>query len=188
MNFRIIQSSIEEMGELIESSEVDFFLTAVPIKHPSIRQLPLLNEDVYVAVPYGHRFAKRSTINLAEVADEPFIGYKEGHPLRTMNDEFCQKADFTPNIVCEVEDPGSIATLVSSGFGVAFIGDCKSSEELSLIKLSIEQPVCQRTFRIAWLENRYLSKAALTFRDFLVEHFSDSEQSSSKSEQLIRLS
>ena len=93
-----------------------------------------------------------------------------------MNDEFCRQAGFEPNVVCEVEDPASIADLVRSGFGVAFMGECKSSEELSLVKLEIEQPVCERTFHIAWLETRYLSRAAMEFRDYLAGYFHDLQQ------------
>jgi DNA-binding transcriptional LysR family regulator len=181
VSFHIVQSAMEDMEQLVNNNEVDFFLTAMPVKHPDIRQLPILNEEVYLAVPPGHSLAQRGSINLLEASDEPFVGYKEGYPYRRMNDEFCRRAGFEPKVVCEVEDPGSIADLVQSGFGIAFIGECKSSEELSLIKLRIDQPVCHRSFHIAWLENRYLSKAALAFREFLVQYFTETQKSNSKS-------
>nr|WP_313960607.1 LysR substrate-binding domain-containing protein [Paenibacillus sp. 32O-W] len=75
------------------------------------------------------------------------------------------------NVVCEVDEPTAIGNLVRAGLGVAFVGACKGDAETPLIKLRIDRPVCQRTFHIAWLENRYLSRAALQFRDFLVRHF-----------------
>ncbi|WP_068777308.1 LysR family transcriptional regulator [Paenibacillus sp. FJAT-26967] len=171
VHFHIRQASMEEMDQLIETNETDFYMTAMALHHPGIRQMPLLKEEVYLAVPPGHRLAGRGSINLIEAADESFVGYKEGHPLRKMNDEFCRHAGFVPKVVCEVEDPASIADLVRSGFGIAFIGSCRSSEDLKLIKLSVNKPICQRTFHIAWLDNRYLSKAAIAFREFLLQHF-----------------
>lgn len=171
INFHIVQSSMEDMEQTIEYSEVDFFLTSMPIKHPDIDHLPLLDEEVFLAVPPAHRLASRASVHLSEAAQEPFVGYKEGHPYQKMNNEFCSQAGFIPNVVCEVEDPRTIAELVRSGFGVALIGECKSGEELKLVKLRIEQPQARRTFRIAWLRSRYLSQAARSFRDFLEKYY-----------------
>lgn len=173
VNFRITQASMEEMAELIENGEIDFCFTAMPIKCAGIREQPVLNEEVFLAVPPGHRFAEQRSICLSDVADEPFIAYKEEHPFRKMNDEFCRKAGITPNVVCEVEEPAAIGSLVRAGLGVAFVGACKNNEESLLIKLHIDNPVCQRTFQIAWLEKRYLSVAARTFREFIVQYFAE---------------
>ncbi|SEK99510.1 LysR substrate binding domain-containing protein [Paenibacillus sp. cl141a] len=126
-----------------------------------------------MAVPPTHRLARNNRIRLSEAAGESFVGYKEGHPYQKMNNEFCKQAGFQPKVVCEVEDPGTIADLVRSGFGVALIGECRSSEELKLKKLSIQEPLARRVFQIAWLESRYLSKAAIAFRDYLVEYYAD---------------
>nr|WP_313960608.1 LysR substrate-binding domain-containing protein [Paenibacillus sp. 32O-W] len=66
----------------------------MPIVQPGICALPVLNEEVYLAVPSGDRLAERDSICLSEVAHEPFIGYKEGYPFRKMNDAFCRAAGF----------------------------------------------------------------------------------------------
>jgi DNA-binding transcriptional LysR family regulator len=171
VNFRITQSSMEEMAHLIESGEIDFCFTAIPIDRPGIHELPVLHEEVFLAVPPAHRFAERRSIRLSEVGNEPFVGYKEGYPFRTMNDEFCKAAGITANVVCEVDEPAAIGNLVRAGLGVAFVGVCGSDPKSPLPVLHIEEPVCQRTFSLAWHDKRYLSKAALNFKDFLVQYF-----------------
>ncbi|MNW04827.1 hypothetical protein D3C71_2009770 [compost metagenome] len=45
-----------------------------------------------------------------------------------------------------------------------------------LTLLHIEQPVCRRTFQLAWHEKRYLSKAACHFRDFVVDYFAGQQK------------
>lgn len=171
VNFRITQASMEEMAQLMENGEIDYCFTAIPIEGPGINELPVLREEVFLAVPPGHRLAKRRSISLSEVASDPFVGYKEGYPFRKMNDEFCRKAGFTPNVVCEVDEPAAIGSLVRAGLGVAFVGACKIDQESPLVRLHIDHPVCQRTFRLVWNEKRYLSIAARKFRDFIVQHF-----------------
>lgn len=173
VNFRITQASMEEMAHLVETGEVDMCFTPLPIDRPDISTASVLKEDVYLAVPQGHRFAGRKSIRLSELAEDPFIGYKEGFPVQKMNDLLFQEAGITPNFVCRVDEPAGIASLVRAGLGVALVGNCGGSgSPLNLLR--IEFPVCQRNFQIAWHEKRYLSLAARKFRDFLIGYFDKS--------------
>ncbi|MUG44298.1 LysR family transcriptional regulator [Paenibacillus woosongensis] len=173
VNFRITQASMEEMAHLVETGVVDMCFTPLPIDRPDISTASVLKEDVYLAVPQGHRFAGRKSIRLSELADDPFIGYKEGFPVQKMNDLLFQEAGITPNFVCRVDEPAGIASLVRAGLGVALVGNCGGAGS-PLNLLQIEFPVCQRNFQVAWHEKRYLSLAARKFRDFLVGYFDKS--------------
>ncbi|MGY4688837.1 LysR family transcriptional regulator [Salibacterium sp. K-3] len=176
INFRLNQASMEEMAQLIDLGEIDFGFTAMPIERTGIRELPVLNVEVFLAVPAGHRLAKQHSISLSEVANEPFIGYKQDNLFQKMNNDFCRKVGFIPNVICEVDEGSAIESLVQSGVGVAFVGVCKGGEESSIVRLHIDQPACQRTFRLAWHEKRYLSKAAQKFRDFVVHYFAEMQE------------
>ncbi|WP_066303808.1 LysR family transcriptional regulator [Bacillus sp. FJAT-29814] len=175
VNFRMFQSSMEDFENIETNHEVDFYLTSFSIQQEGFSEIPLVKEKLYLAVPHGHKYANSKAINLSEVSAEPFVGYKENSPLRIMNDDLCDKAGFRPKMVCETEDPASIVELVRSGFGVSIVGGCKSGEELNLVKLPIEDPAGERIFRIAWQKDRYLSQAAIAFRDFIVTYFRDEE-------------
>ncbi|PLT48028.1 Transcriptional regulator, LysR family [Paenibacillus pasadenensis] len=169
-HFRITQTSMEEMELLVEEGGVDLCFTALPIRRPDISSVSIMKEEVYLAVPKGHRFASRKSIRLSEVAEDPFIGYKEGFPFQKMNDLLFREAGMAPAFVCRVDEPASIASLVRTGLGVALVGNCGGpNAQMSL--LQIEFPVCQRHFQLAWHEKRYLSLAARRFRDFLIDYF-----------------
>lgn len=175
VNFRITQASMEEITDLAEAGEVDLCFTPLPIDRPDIRAVSVFKEDVYLAVPQGHRFAGRTSIRLDELAKDPFIGYKEGFPFQKMNDSLFQEAGITPNFVCRVDEPAAIARLVQAGLGVALVGNC-GGPNARMNLLHIEYPVCQRNFQIVWYEKRYLSLAARKFRDFLVGYFAQSAE------------
>lgn len=175
VNFRITQVSMEEMEDLAEVGKVDFGFTALPIERPDFNAMPVLNEDLYLAVSPGHRLAGRISVPLREVADEPFIGYKEGFLFQQLNDTFFRKAGITPNFVCRVDEPAAIASLVRAGLGVALVGGCGRGGDSPLTLISIETPVCQRNFQIFWHKKRYLSLAARKFLDFVVEYFAKVE-------------
>lgn len=170
VNFRITQASMEEMAHLLEVGEVDICFTPLPMERPDFSVSSVLNEDVYLAVPPTHRLAGLHSIRLNEVADEPFIGYKEGFPFQQMNDDFFRKVGISPNYVCRVDEPAAISNLVRAGLGVALVGNCGGPNS-PLHLLSIEYPVCQRHFQIVWHNKRYLSMAARKFRDFVIKYF-----------------
>jgi LysR family transcriptional activator of glutamate synthase operon len=175
VNFRISQASTEEMDQLIESGEVDICFTATTMNQSGFIRKPLFNEEIYLAVPQGHRLAGRESIDLSDAADEPFIGYKEDFIFQKMNDAFFQSAGFTPNFVCRVDEPAAVASLVRAGLGVALYG-CNRGEDAKLNLLPINNPVCQRSFEIIWNEHRYLSVAARRFLDFIIGYFSGTDE------------
>ncbi|WP_248925107.1 LysR family transcriptional regulator [Paenibacillus hamazuiensis] len=170
---RITQASTEEMARLIDSGEVDFCFSALPLEGHGIRSASVLKEEVYLAVPAGHRLAGRSSISLKEIADEPFIGYKEGVLFQQMNDAFFREAGIAPRFVCRVDEPSAIAKLVQAGLGVALIGGCGKDPSAMLTTVPIEHPVCKRDFQIFWHDKRYLSLAARKFRDAIVEFYAN---------------
>ncbi|GAB6930566.1 LysR family transcriptional regulator [Paenibacillus sp. JCM 10914] len=172
VNLRITQTSTEEMEHLLESGEIDICFTPLPIDRPGFGLETVLKEDMYLAVPPRHQLADLSSVNLSDVADVPFIGYKEDFIFQKMNDMFFSEAGITPNYVCRVDDPPALASLVRAGLGVALFG-CKSGEDSGLTLLPIRSPICQRNFHIIWHEKRYFSLAARRFRDFVAQYFRD---------------
>lgn len=170
VNIQITQASTEEMSRKLEAGIIDMGFTALPIELPGLSSATILKEDVYLAVPRDHRFANRSTIRLSEVGDDPFIGYKEGYAMQKINEAFFRKAGISPRIVCQVDEPSAIVSLVRTGLGVALFG-CKSGEEAGLKLLRVESPACQRSYKVYWSENRYFSLAARKFLDFITDYF-----------------
>lgn len=164
----------ENQLQLLESGVLDFCVSCKPIKRNGICNLPIFTEEIVLIVPLTHRLAKQKSIALSEVADESFIHFKKGHSFREDTDELCRQAGFTPNIVCETDDSKTIVELVRSGIGVAFWLESLLDQENAFQPLRITEPVCQRTYQLTWYEKRYMSLAARTFRDMLVEHFTQS--------------
>jgi len=52
--------------------------------------------ELVLIVPRTHALARRRQVRLREVADEPFVLFKEGHAIRRMTDDLCRAAGFTP--------------------------------------------------------------------------------------------
>jgi DNA-binding transcriptional LysR family regulator len=154
----------------------DLCFASASITGPAIRSVALFTEEVLLAIPPRHRLAGRGRIRLAEVATEPFISARRGYWSRDLTDSFCRRAGFTPNIVCEGDEPGALRSLVAAGLGIVFVPESARRTGIgpTVAWLQITDPVCERTLSLAWREDRYLSLAARRFRQFAVEYFAPS--------------
>lgn len=179
VRFRLFQQhTLEAVIQQLERGEIDLCISSPPIERPGIAWVPLMTEEIFLLVPAGHPLARRGSIRLIEAANEPFVSLKPGHGQRNMMDEICKEAGFVPNIAFEGDESATIRGLVSAGLGVTFFTALaeKNITGLPVVRLPIEDPVCQRTIGLAWLEDRYLSVAARQFQGFVIEYFSALEQ------------
>lgn len=174
---RIIQhqlGSILEMKTKLANADIDFCVSSTPIAGPDIEWLTLAEEELCLTVPKRHRFAGRERISLAEAADEPFIALSPRSNFREITDGFCRQAGFEPRVAFELEEVSAIQTLVEMGLGITFtlplsLGNRASNPDT--VQVKIAEPVCRRTFGIAWNRKHYLSEAAVHFRQFAIQFF-----------------
>lgn len=173
VQLRITQAPAAEKEQQLIKGEIDFCFTFPPLVREGIDGVSILTEEILLAVPPGHRWANRTTIDLAEAAHEPFISIKEDNPFRWMTDGFCQQAGFAPHIICEVDEHSAVAHFLQTGIGVAFWPQTLGEKAGSAHLIRIQKPYCLRTYQLAWRKDRYLSQSARTFRDYVVRYFAD---------------
>ncbi|WP_239618007.1 LysR family transcriptional regulator [Cohnella mopanensis] len=179
VSFRINQIAPAEthsIGELLEQGITDLGFGPISLHKPGIREFPVLQTEVFLAVPHGHRLENHSSITLEQVADDPFIEYKIGHPFRQVNDEISRRAGIQRTIICEVDEPAALRSLVQAGLGIAFVPGCKWNEVTQYTLLPIEGTDNKHAFFVSWNETRYLSEAAREFQHFLVEYYDDKQK------------
>lgn len=178
VKFRLLQMTLhQEIQEQLLNGQIDLCVSTLPIERPEVHCEPLTTEEICLAVPPEHRLADRRSIQLKEMADEPFIYQATECGLREITNDFCQQAGFTPNIAniaYEGTTPETICGLVKAGFGSAFIPVFWWNEinMVALRKLHIENPCCQRTIWLSWAKEHYMSAAARDFGKYLIDYFS----------------
>lgn len=172
-NMRISQDGImENRLRLLEQGKADFYLAYPPLQKAGIQGVQVWTDELVLAVPHTHRFVGRTGISLSEAKDEPFIGLKKGTSARLLHDGFCRQAGFEPRVICEVDEPAAVAALVAAGLGVSFVPMSPESSDPSISCIHIDEPACLRPLQLAWIESRTLSKAAVAFRDFVMDYYS----------------
>ena len=78
---------------------------------------PLYAEPFDLVLPPGHQ----SPADLAELADDTWIGPYPGNPVHEVITTACEKAGFTPKFAHSSDDFRAVVALVGAGAGVALV-------------------------------------------------------------------
>lgn len=82
----------------------------------------LLDDEYRIVVARGHRFGTRRSLDLAQLADEPFVATAScpGYCLQSATDA-CLEAGFSPRYEVEADEYPATQGYVAAGLGVALI-------------------------------------------------------------------
>lgn len=127
-----------------------------------------LQTDPFVAVlPKDHPLARRKSVSLRELAEEPYLLLEEGcysEPL-----EAFRKEGITPNIRLTMHDDYSILSMVEQGLGYSLLAKLviqKTAYDVAV--LPVEEPIL-RTMALVMKDRRGLSTAAKTLMQFILK-------------------
>jgi DNA-binding transcriptional LysR family regulator len=123
-------------------------------------------QELVVIVPPQHRLASRTSLALAELADEPFAMFRDGIPVRRQILDLLGAAGVEPVVASESAQSGSIFGLVAGGSAVSIVPATGSAHEC--VTLKIEDPGAAREIGIACIAGRLLSSVEDAFRSFVL--------------------
>lgn len=109
--------------EALASGRLDIALVRPPVSPTRYSSKVVLREPMILALPAEHRMAGQEVIDLADLGDEPVIGYSAGE-ARYFHDlvhRLFVGAGGVPNLVQQVSQIHSVLALVRTGLGVALV-------------------------------------------------------------------
>ncbi|SCZ81065.1 LysR family transcriptional regulator [Acidaminobacter hydrogenoformans] len=161
-------------------SKYDFIIAVADIDEiPGKNTITLLEEELQLACALTHPLAARKSVDLSEVAVEPFISLPSYTKLRHTTDYYCQQAGFKPSILLECYDSNTILELVKNGMGICFLPKYtwKQINYEGIAIVNISEPKCSRRIILTWDADHYITKSAECFRDYIVDFFNHVSQS-----------
>ncbi|OXS74527.1 LysR family transcriptional regulator [Domibacillus enclensis] len=166
VTFQLYQGAGEVNMKKVQEGQADLCITAPPYKRPDIEWTIVREEELYIAVPAGHLFAKRQGLFFEEAAEEPFVTFKKGFGLRFMFDGLCEKTGVEPAITFEGEEVSTIAGFVAAGLGLSVLPKKPEIAHDPLVFLPINDYPLIRQVAIGVKKQGTLSPAARQFKAF----------------------
>lgn len=124
-----VQISLDELStevqlKRLQAGTIDVgLLRLAPGEDHGLRTAVVRRDPMMAVVPVGHPFARRKSVQLSELRDEPFVTFSRQFVPRLHEQvlQYCEKAGFSPMIAQVAQRTGTIMSLVSTGFGVALV-------------------------------------------------------------------
>lgn len=113
-------NSAEQLDRIIAGT-LDVGFVRLPVRDKRVLTMQLISEPIIIVLPEGHPEAVRDIVNLAALADEPFVMVPRAREPNAFDRyiEICAKAGFSPRIGQEVLQIHTIVEVVAMGLGVA---------------------------------------------------------------------
>ncbi len=165
VRFTLVQGSRQEMLDRLAGGELDLALLApVPADDPALVSAAFADEEILLSVPAGHRLAGRSGVRMGELASESFVLLEPGYGVRTLTDELCAAAGFSPRIAFEGQESDTVRGLVAAGLGVALLPRFEPGSPAGVAEVPLIPPA-GRTLGLVWRAGEPLPPAVQGFRD-----------------------
>lgn len=162
-------SSLEMANSLLDF-QIEIAIVAKIEDNPQICYVPFCREDILVLMPPDHALAKKKSVMLAEIAQEPIIIKERGSGTRKALDEALAQKGIVPNISMETTNTDFIKQLVIRGAGISFLvksGVLKELEEGKLVTVPLKDCQIHSDVNLAYLRNQHLSTPAQAFLGLL---------------------
>ena len=162
------EAGSRDLLKQLAQGEVEVALVILPVQEDAFATTPLLTEELVLAVPRGHRFARRRRISMADLRDVPLVMFREGYALRAVTMAACQRAGFEPAFALEGGEMDGVLRMVAAGLGVAVVPRSVVGHASELVGVALADPTLERTIGLAHRRDWTLSPAALRFSELLV--------------------
>jgi LysR family transcriptional activator of glutamate synthase operon len=170
VRFTLIQGSRQDMLDRLAGGELDLALLApLPTEAPALVSAGLVEEEILLSVPAGHRLAGRRSVRVAELAEEEFVLLEPGYGVRTLTDELCAAAGFSPRIAFEGQESDTVRGLVAAGLGVALLPRFGPGTPAGVAEVPLDPPP-SRTIGLVWRSGEPTTPAVTGFRDHVLTH------------------
>ncbi len=148
----------------------DFGLISYARRSRELALLPWREEEMLLACPPGHEFARRPAIRPSQLDGQKYVGFTRDLAIRQKTDQFLRKKKISVEIVLEFDNIECVKRAIEIGSGVALLPEPmlrQEAESGSLVAVPLAGCRLVRPLSIIYRRNQTLSPSARSFIDLI---------------------
>jgi len=185
LQIEVHEDTTARLLKMAAACDVDLVIASPPIHDDRFEEQEIFREELLLAMPEGHPFAKRAAISMDDLTGERFIVMKEGHCLGDQVLSFCHNRDLHPQISFRSAQIETLQSLVQAGMGISLVPEMAVQvHKTGLVYRSLQKPQPERTIAAFWPRQRPPGRAAAEWLKVVTEvvrHLGDKKTALDKS-------
>ncbi len=169
LDVRLREAGTGTLLKLIEQGDLDLAIVSVDVLPVTVEWQSFREENYVVAVASKHPLCQKGSVSMSELAEESFILFPAGYQLREVTLKACRAAGFEPHIALDGGSMMSALEFVAAGIGVAVVPELALVNAQGVCSLTVVDQDLKRSLGLVWRKGQYLSPAARTLREFLLQ-------------------
>ena len=124
LRIHIVSGSTTEILNALAAHQVSIGLIEAPAHRPDLKIEVLMEDELCLILPPGHRWAKKQMLRAAEIVQEPILLREAGSGMRRFVEEYLERngvlsQQLHTNI--DMNSTEAILSAVESGLGIGFV-------------------------------------------------------------------
>jgi LysR family hydrogen peroxide-inducible transcriptional activator len=153
LRLQLHEGRTSELVALLRRGELDLLVVALEAPLEGLETKPLFQDRFVVALPAGHRLAKRKRLREGDLASETILLLTEGHCLREQALAACRARGADEIGDFRATSLATLVEMVSGGEGVTLLPELTvpvEAKRRDLALVPFEPPAPFRTIGLAW--------------------------------------
>jgi len=173
-----VQMSIDDTARITDAvlnGDLCLGIVGARLSDPRLEVHPFQTDELVVAIPAAHPWARKRTISLASLKQEPFILREEGSGTRRIMEDRLEKAGICLadlSIAAVVGSSDAVRQSVKAGLGVSILSSRALRDDIEARKIAairIDGVRMERSFFVILLKGRSRSPLCKSFLEFLLQ-------------------
>lgn len=166
IKLEIYGSSSENLPVEVKERNLDFGIVAFDPMDRDLEWFPILDDELVLIVPPGHRLARKRKVTIEDLGTETFVAHNVKTPSRDYVVDFFRSHGVPLNIGIELFSLETIKQFVEMKQGIAFLPHLvvrQEVQEKKFVIVRLQEFHHQRTLRVIYLRGKVLSHATTAF-------------------------
>jgi len=160
----------EKVYEAVLNDAADLGLVSYPEASREIAAIPWRSEEMQVAVPPSHPFARRAEVYPSDLKGQTFVGFDEDLSIRRELDRFFREQGIEVNLAMHFDNINTIKEAVVLGTGISILPARTMQAEIAegrLVAVKLHAPDLVRPVGVVHRKRKKFSRATQAFLDLL---------------------
>lgn len=132
------------------AGRIDAAILSLPTDKHLFESADLFDDRFYLAVPEGHRLAKKKHVDDSDFKDEKLILLDDGHCLRQQALDLCQRAALQEDRAFRATSLETIRHIVATGDGLTLMPQLAVRKGDGISYIPMRNPRYSRTIGLVW--------------------------------------